>query len=62
MTELKTRPELLTALSEAAQTKLSGADLHRQRVSFVMSSLTDGNVTRERVDQVVGKQDGSRPD
>jgi hypothetical protein len=61
MTNLKTRPELLTALRKVATRELSASDLHKQRVSFVMGSLKqDSGVTRAQVDEVVSRQDGKR--
>ena len=49
-------------MERATTRELSAADLHSQRVSFVMSSLKTDDVTRERVDHAIRKQDGAGPD
>ena len=61
MPELKTNRELLEALDSASKRPLTREEIERQRVSFIMGTLkmTSG-VTRERVQQVVAKEEGKR--
>jgi hypothetical protein len=60
MTELKTSQHLLDALRSAASQKVSSEELHAQRVSFIMGSVKpESGITREQVQQVLAKQEGS---
>ena len=61
MTELKTKPSLLTALESAAKHAHTADELHTQRISFVMASVSEkGGVTRSRVEEVLAQQEGLR--
>jgi hypothetical protein len=55
---LKTSPDLLRRLANAAH-KPSATEILEQRVSFVFGSIkANSGVTRERVRQVILEQDG----
>jgi hypothetical protein len=59
MTELRTDPSLLAALSKATTRSLTAKEVHDQQVSFIMSSLNQSSgVTRQRVDEVLAERDG----
>ena len=61
MTDLKTSQSLLDALREASSRPVSPEELHAQRVSFIMGSVkADSGITREQVQQVLAKQEGSK--
>jgi hypothetical protein len=61
MTELKTSQSLLEALHKAASQRVSSEELHAQRVSFIMGSVkADSGITREQIQQVLAKQEGSK--
>ncbi len=61
MTKLRTKPALLAALRKAATRELSAAELHSQRVSFVMGSMKAGSgITRAKVEEVLARQAGRR--
>jgi hypothetical protein len=58
MGEIKTDDGLLRALSEAAKRKPNQEQAHRQRVSYIMSSLgRNSGVTREKVERVLAAQE-----
>jgi hypothetical protein len=60
MADLKTSEALLNALREASARPVSPSELHAQRVSFIMGSVkADSGITREQVQQVLAKQEGS---
>jgi len=59
MTELQTKPALLAALKKAAARPLTEREARQQRVSFILGMVSDkSNVTREKVEQVLAKQEG----
>jgi hypothetical protein len=50
---------LLKAMEDAAKPKLSSEEIHAQRVSFVLSSLSkDSRVTRAEVERILSDQEG----
>jgi hypothetical protein len=60
MTNLKTSKSLLDALRESAR-PVTSEELHAQRVSFIMGSVkAESGITREQVQQVLAKQEGSQ--
>lgn len=60
MTHLKTPQPLLDALREASSRPVSPEELHAQRVSFIMGSVkAESGITREQVQQVLARQEGS---
>ncbi len=61
MGEAKTSERLLKALRRASKHTLTAEEIERQRVSFIMGSLEpDSNVTRDRVEKILAKQEGRR--
>jgi hypothetical protein len=59
MTGIATPQELLDRLSAAAKRNLSGAEIHQQRVSFVMSAVDDeSTITKDQVEQVLKQHEG----
>lgn len=61
MTELHTNEALLQALRAASSREMTAAELHKQRVSFIMSSVSDDSgVTRAQVEQVLERQEGRK--
>ncbi|GJB76976.1 hypothetical protein ACK56M_08750 [Pseudomonas sp. s4] len=57
--DLKTNPELLSALRGAAQHKQTAAEMLEQRVSFVYGSVDAQNgVTREQIRKLILEQEG----
>ena len=59
MTKLRTNPALLKALRKVVTRELSAAELHSQRVSFVMGSMkADSGITRAKVEEVLARQAG----
>lgn len=61
MTDLKTNEALLKSLEAAAARKLSAEDLYKQRVSFIMSSLSDkSTVTRAQVTKALADIEGRK--
>lgn len=62
MTELKTEESLLHALQQASGHTPNSEELRRQRVSFIMGSVTESSgVTRARVEEVLAAQEGRKP-
>lgn len=59
-TALKSDPVLVRELLEAAAKGVSAADLHAQRVSFIVSSVSDEktHVTAEMVEAELKKLNG----
>ena len=56
---LKTKPELLTALQESLNRRPTAHEIQEQRVSFVYGSLSSkSNVTREQVRKLLVEKDG----
>jgi hypothetical protein len=59
LTNLKTDGALLEALERSADHVITASELHNQRVSFIMGSVSEGNgLTRERVEQILAQQEG----
>jgi len=59
MTNLKTNDRLLNALTEAKNYKMTAEEIRRQRISFVMGSLSLTNtMTRADVEAVMDAQEG----
>lgn len=59
MTKLQTNQALLRALTKASAQPQTAAELHRQRVSYILGILKDtSGVTRERVERVLAEQEG----
>lgn len=59
MTGIATSQELLDRLSAAAKRNLSGAEIHKQRVSFVMSAVDDDSaITKDQVERVLKEHEG----
>lgn len=55
-----TKEAFIAALYKAATRNLSAAEVSRQRMSFVMSTLkSDSDATRERVKKALAMQDGN---
>lgn len=58
---IKTDSALIQKLESAAKRSLSAAELHKQRVSFILGNLpNDSNVTREQVEKVLDRLEGKR--
>jgi len=61
VTELMTRESLLEALREAAKRPMNAEELHLQRVSFIMGSLSaDSTISREEVEDILAKHEGRK--
>ena len=61
MTDLKTRESLLEALRNASQHAITEDELRKQRVSFIMGSISEGSgMTRARVEELLDKQEGRK--
>jgi hypothetical protein len=61
MADLKTDEGLLRALKVASSRKPTAAELHRQRVSFIMGIVKDtSGITRARVAEVLAGQEGKK--
>lgn len=61
MTDLKTDESLLRALKRASEYTPSQEELHRQRVSFIMGTLSDRNtVTRAQVEEILAQHEGRK--
>lgn len=59
MTNLQSSDALLQRLREVAKLKPTSEQVHRQRVSFILSSMKEkSGVTRERVEKVLREQEG----
>jgi molecular chaperone DnaK (HSP70) len=60
MSDLMTDPKVLLRLEEAARRALTAAQVHRQKVSFIMGSLgDDSTITRSKVEEVLRRLEGS---
>ncbi|MBA4173318.1 MAG: hypothetical protein C0511_11900 [Hyphomicrobium sp.] len=58
---LKTDEALLKAIRDAAVSKMSEAELREQRISFILGTLKEeSGVTREKVMQVLARQNGEK--
>jgi hypothetical protein len=61
MTELKTKPDLLEALRRASTRAPTAEEIRKQRVSFIMGTLKDNSsVSRERVQEILDRQEGRK--
>ncbi|AVH40555.1 hypothetical protein G6M70_14085 [Agrobacterium tumefaciens] len=61
MTDLKTKESLLKSLRAAADRKLTAEELYKQRVSFIMGSLSDSStVTRAQVTKALADIEGRK--
>lgn len=61
MTDLKTEDALLNTLKSASKYKPTAEELHKQRVSFIMGSLSEtSTVTRAQVAEQLAVQEGKR--
>jgi hypothetical protein len=61
MNELRTDQALLRALERASSRSPSQAELAKQRISFIMGSLSqDSSMTREQVEGVLSRQEGRK--
>ncbi|PWI55243.1 hypothetical protein B5K03_04905 [Rhizobium phaseoli] len=61
MTDLKTDEVLLKNLRTAASRKLTAEELYKQRVSFIMGSLSDSStVTRAQVTKALADIEGRK--
>jgi hypothetical protein len=59
--DLKTDPNLLSALRGAAQHKQTAAEILEQRVSFVYGAVDSQNgVTRDQIRKLILEQDGAQ--
>ncbi len=58
---IKTDPKLLDRLHEAAKREPTAAELHQQRVSFILGSLKESSsVTRSLIEEVLAEQQGKK--
>lgn len=61
MTDLQTSQALLSALARASVRPMTKAEMEKQRVSFIMGTLSqDSPMTREQVQGVLSRQPGKR--
>lgn len=61
MTDLKTDKQLLENLRAAASRKLTAEELYKQRVSFIMGSLSESStVTRAQVTKALADIEGRK--
>ncbi len=59
MTEIKTDESLLKRLKAAAQRPMTEQQVKEQRVSFILGMVGESsNVTREKVESVLARQEG----
>lgn len=59
MAEIKTDEALLKALGRAARQQPTAAEIEKQRVSFIMGSLSEKNtVSRAKVTQILAAREG----
>lgn len=60
MTNTTTDPKLLDALKKAAGRKMTAAQVREQRISFVMSAVTEGSeVSRADVEKIIDEREGN---
>ncbi|MEP0147552.1 MAG: hypothetical protein ABJ320_19205 [Lentilitoribacter sp.] len=59
MTSISTAPALLERLSAAAKQTLSEREVRNQRISFIMSTVNDENITQAQVEKVVKHSEGN---
>jgi Ca2+-binding EF-hand superfamily protein len=56
---LKTDHILLDRLEQAARHQMTREELHQQRVSFILSAMSDDStVTRHQVEEILAKAEG----
>jgi hypothetical protein len=61
VTEIQTNQVLLDALEKASSRTPSFDEMDKQRLSFVMGALPEGNdMTREEVQEVLERQEGRK--
>lgn len=61
MTDLRTNEKLLARLKADSNRKLTEDELYKQRVSFIMGSLSDNStVTRAQVTEVLANFEGRK--
>jgi len=61
MTDIKTDEKLLRSLRAAATRTLTPDELYKQRVSFIMGSLSDSStVTRAQVTKALADNEGRK--
>ena len=61
MTDLKTPEQLLSALRAASSRKPTPEELLKQRISFIMSALSEhSSVTRAQVTEILAHQEGRK--
>lgn len=59
MINVSSDPELLEALRRAAGRRLTADEIREQKISFVMSAISDGcAMTRAEVRQQINRQEG----
>lgn len=59
MTEVRTDPRLLEVLREAAGRSMTAAEVREQRISFVMSAMSEGSeVSRAEVGRIIDEREG----
>lgn len=60
MPQPATSAELMTALRSAAGRKMTRREITQQKVSFVISAVSDDTeITREEVEKVIKQQEGA---
>lgn len=61
MTELKTDASLLSALHRASAHTPTAEELQKQRVSFIMGTISDrSGVTRAKVEEILAEHEGRK--
>lgn len=61
MTKLHTSAALLDALTEASKKQVTADEIRKQRVSFIMGSLSDDStVTRAKVTEILAAHEEGR--
>lgn len=61
MTDIRTNAKLLKALKSVPNRKLTEDELYKQRISFIMGSLSDDStVTRAQVTKVLSDFEGRK--
>lgn len=57
MNQIKTDPELLRTLQEAAKRRLTAVEIRQQRVDYIVATLSDEgtNVTKAQVENELDK-------
>ncbi|MHB1118261.1 MAG: hypothetical protein ACYCZ7_01910 [Minisyncoccota bacterium] len=56
--EIKTDPDLLKKLAEAASQPMSRDEINAQKVSFIFSMVGHRGVSRSQIQEVLAKQQG----